>query len=71
MGRPAKTKPELRSIEPSASQVLANRIWDGQSPDLPVSERVNRIVNALKARGFDLDITLPDAERYINEAKAN
>lgn len=71
MAKAAKTKHELRSVEPSASQELANRIWDGQSPDLPISERVNRIINALKARGFDLDITLPDAERYINEAKAN
>lgn len=71
MGRPFKTKLELRSVEPSASQDLANRIWHGQSPDLPVPERVSRIVDALKARGFGLDITLPGAERYINEAKAN
>lgn len=77
MGRPAKTKPELRSVAQSeilsASQDLANRIYAGQSPDLPIHERVARIVAALKARGFDLDIQLPhvDAERFINAAKAN
>lgn len=72
MGRPPKAKPELRSVEISASQDLANRIWDGQSPDLPIHERVGRIINALIARGFELTITLPhpDAERFIN-AKTN
>ena len=77
MAKTNKTKPELRSVEqseiPSASQDLANRIWNGQSSDLPIQERVSRIVNALNARGFDLDIQLPhvDAERYLNAAKAN
>lgn len=76
MGRTAKTKSELRSIVQTeiltASQDLANRIYSGQSPDLPVHERVERIVNALKARGFELDFSLPDpnAERFINAAKA-
>ena len=45
MGRTAKTKSELRSIVQTeiltASQDLANRIYSGQSPDLPVHERVS------------------------------
>lgn len=39
----------------SAAQDLCNRIWDGQSPDLPKHERANRIKNALIARGYDPD----------------
>lgn len=62
MAKPNKTKPELRRVEQteilSASQDLANRIYEGQSPDLPIQERVSRIVSALKARGFDLDIKI-------------
>ena len=76
MAKSNKTKPELRRVEQtgilSASQDLAIRIYEGQSPDLPIQERVSRIVSALKARGFDLDIKLPhdDAERFINAEKA-
>ncbi len=76
MAKTNKAKSELRSVEQteptSVSQDLANRIWAGQSPDVPVIERVQRITNALKDKGFDLDITLPheDAERYLNAAKA-
>ena len=52
----------------SPAQMLATRIWQGQSPDVPVIERVQRIVNALTDRGFGLNITLPhpDAGRYLN-----
>jgi hypothetical protein len=77
MAKAAKTQFIIRSVEQtenlSASQALAKRIYYGQSPDLPISERVSRIVNALKDKGFDLDITLPhsDAERFINAAKTD
>ena len=59
------------SAEPSPSQVLARRIWEGQSPDVSVIDRVGRIANALKERGFDLDIELPheDAGRYLEAHK--
>ena len=59
------------SAEPSPSQVLAMRIWEGQSPDVSVIDRVGRIANALKERGFDLDIELPheDAGRYLEAHK--
>lgn len=32
---------------------LALRIYEGQSPDLPVRWRVERIVKALKSKGYD------------------
>lgn len=70
-GRPAKAVelPVVQDVE-SAQQSLATRIWDGQSPDLPVSDRVQRIVNALKAQGLGIDVTLPDttADRYLKAA---
>lgn len=51
----------------SPSQNLAMRIWDGQSPDVAVIERVARIANALKGHNMPLDIELPhpDAGRYL------
>lgn len=67
-GRPVKVvEVRIDPVEQVANQVLALRIWAGQSPDLPVIERVARIANALKERGFDLNITLPhvDAGRYL------
>lgn len=52
----------------SPSQSLAIRIWEGQSPDVSVIERVTRIAAGLKAQGMDLDIELPhpDAGRYLD-----
>lgn len=39
--------------QPSAMNALALRIWDGQSTDLPLNERVRRIVAGLKAQGHE------------------
>lgn len=66
-GRPAKVVEAPVTSEPSPSQNLADRIWAGQSPDVAVIDRVARIANALKERGFSLDIELPheDAGRYL------
>lgn len=52
----------------SPAQVLALRIWEGQSPDVPVIERVARIAAGLKAQGMSLDVELPhpDAARYMD-----
>jgi hypothetical protein len=49
------------------AQSLASRIWAGQSPDVAVIERVERIANSLKERGWPCEVTLPhpDAERYM------
>lgn len=32
---------------------MALRIWDGQSTDLPLNERVKRIVSGLKEQGYE------------------
>ena len=58
--------PNVPECHPQA-QELALRIWAGQSPDVAVIERVERIANALKDRGFPCAVTLPhpDAERYM------
>lgn len=56
---------EQRAAKAALSEVnvLALRIWEGQSPDLPLIERVGRIKNALLAKGFDLDgLSLPDPD---------
>lgn len=59
----------VAAIDPetqSPAQVLALRIWNGQSPDAPIPWRVERIVDALKDRGLPLNITLPDADAERN-----
>lgn len=68
--------PSNQGFEPvadaiSRSQSHAMRIWVGQSVDVPIAERVQRIVNGLKEQGMDLNITLPhpDAGRYLDAYK--
>lgn len=34
---------------------LARRIWEGQSPDLPRNERVARIMQAIKDKGYNVE----------------
>lgn len=68
-GRKPKTV-EVMPLAPSVNehaQNLALRIWQGQSPDLPLIERVARVKNGLAARGWDMDgVELPaeDWQRY-------
>lgn len=57
-GRPAKVAAVEAPID-NAAQAYANRIWEGQSPDLPVSDRIARIHAALTAQGMDTNVTLP------------
>ena len=57
-GRPAKVAAGELPID-NAAQAYANRIWEGQSPDLPVSDRIARIRAALTAQGMDTNVTLP------------
>jgi hypothetical protein len=65
-------KPKVKAVvmpvegHPEA-QSLASRIWAGQSPDVAVIERVERIANSLKERGWPCEVTLPhpDADRYM------
>lgn len=66
---PAQTNQAQAVIEEAESpaQALATRIWEGQSPDVSVIERVARIAAGLKAQNMSLDIELPhpDAGRYL------
>lgn len=42
-------------IAPQEAQVLASRIWAGQSPDIPRNERMRRVTKALEARGMSME----------------
>lgn len=43
--------------------ILANRIWSGQSPDLPKHERMFRVRNGCEAQGFkNLDEIVIDGQ---------
>lgn len=70
-GRPPKVAEAVEPEVNDAAQSLAIRIWDGQSPDVSVIERVARIAVALKDQGFGVDVTLPhpDAARYMEAHK--
>lgn len=55
------------NTDTAAMNDLARRIWDGQG-SIPLVERVERIVNALKDKGYDITgLELPDPEfrKYI------
>ena len=62
MEQAVKAKRQVRrvkeDVELSQMNDLALRIWDGQSPDLPLNERVKRIAAALNAQGFDEIVSL-------------
>ena len=70
-GRPPKVAAVEPTIQPdgivvaglgtdgNAGNEYAMRIWDGQSPDLPVSDRVARINAALLAQGYPDNFTAP------------
>lgn len=44
----------------------AAKIWEGQSPNLGIAERVGRIRSALKVRGFTRfeELEIPTTENY-------
>lgn len=66
-GRPPAA-PVVEEQPVSPHQSLALRIWEGQSPDVAVIDRVARIANALKGHGMPIDVELPhpDAKRYLD-----
>ena len=51
----------------SAAQAYALRIWDGQSVDVSIPERVERVVNGLRGQKLSIDVNLPhpDAARFL------
>ena len=73
MEQAVKAKRQVRRVreesEMTPMNALALRIWDGQSPDLPLNERVKRIVAALNERGFDeiesLELPVEGFGKYI------
>lgn len=50
-----------------AAQAYALRIWDGQSVDVSIPDRVERVVNGLRGQSMSIDVTLPhpDAARFL------
>lgn len=57
--------------EEGKATAYALRIWHGQSVDVPIGERVERIVNGLRGQGMSIDVILPhaDAQRYLDKYK--
>lgn len=55
-------QPKVAAVElpvSDAGNEYAMRIWNGQSPDLPVSDRVARINAALQAQGYPDNFQAP------------
>ena len=59
----------VESVDNSAAQAYALRIWSGQSVDLPIAERVQRVVNGLRGQSMSIDVNLPhpDAARFLEK----
>lgn len=65
-------KPKVMEVFPpvednSAAQAYALRIWDGQSVDVSIPERVERVVNGLRGQKLSIDVILPhpDSARFL------
>lgn len=70
MEQATKTKRQVRRVVAgSAMNAMALSIWEGQSSDLPLNERVKRIVSGLKAQGHDdmsgLDLPAEGFGKYL------
>lgn len=70
--KPKVAAVEAPAMEDSKAQSHALRIWSGQSPDVPIAERVLRIVNGLLEQKLSLDIELPhpDAAKHLEKFQA-
>ena len=57
----------VEAVDNSAAQAYGLRIWHGQSVDLPIAERVQRVVNGLRGQSMSIDVNLPhpDAARFL------
>lgn len=58
---------EILILATGSAQSYALRVWAGQSDDVSLTDRVARVVAALKGQGLSLDVTLPhkDAARLL------
>lgn len=69
-GRPAKVEHVMEvfpAVVDNAAQAYALRIWEGQSVDVSIPERVERVVNGLRGQKLSIDVNLPhpDAARFL------
>jgi hypothetical protein len=73
--RKAKAEPLVASNLPGVDDAAASyavRVWNGQSPDVPVGERITRVLNALKGQNLivkDLSMLHADANRFMEAYK--
>ena len=51
----------------TVAQAYALRIWEGQSVDVSIPDRVERVVNGLRGQKLSIDVNLPhpDAARFL------
>lgn len=54
-GRPPKVVIVTPAPDSRLAQAYAERVWAGQSPDVPRKERMERIVRALEAQGMSAE----------------
>lgn len=58
-GRPTNAeraaKVSQQSEHDGAAQCYAERVWEGQSPDLTRGERLSRVAAALEAQGMSME----------------
>ena len=54
-------------VADNRAQAYALRIWEGQSVDVSIPDRVERVVNGLRGQNLSIDVELPhpDAARYL------
>ena len=55
VGRPRKVEVQLVATEVSPAQILAARIFEGQSPDIPMAERIRRVTAGVEAQGYSME----------------
>ena len=56
VGRPKKVAETVEAAAVSnAAQAYADRVWSGQSPDVPTHERLSRVRAALSGQGFECE----------------
>ena len=71
-GRPAKAAAveakQLNGVDPIAA-AYAVRVWNGQSPDVPVGERIARVIRALEGQNMlTKGISLPVINEFLLNA---
>ena len=70
-GRKPKMMEVFQAVVDNAAQAYALRIWEGQSVDVSIPDRVERVVNGLRGQNLSIDVDLPhpDAARYLEKHK--